>query len=54
MAYKPEQVDRRHPYCKGALRRLARDSKKAATRKRRRAEKLDPENAPARVIRGYW
>jgi hypothetical protein len=53
MAYKPEQVDRRYPYCKGCLNRLNRDAKKAAKRTRRRAERRDPENAPTRFTKGW-
>ena len=47
MAYKPEQIDRRYPYCDGAKRRMVRDAKKAAKRKRRRAERpvlVDPKD----------
>lgn len=54
MSYKPEQISRcRRMLCRKAAARAARTAKKAATRLRRRAERVDPEDAPALFRRGY-
>lgn len=55
MAYKPEKIDphAHHVLCPKSLARSRRTAKKAATRLVRRAAKRDPENAPARIYRGW-
>lgn len=54
MAYKPEQ---KHHWIgkmtRKAAARAARTAKKAVTRLRRRAERHDPEGAPATFRQGY-
>lgn len=52
MAYKPEMI-KRHRLCDGAATRAKRTAKKAVTRLRRRAERRDPENAPATFRKGW-
>lgn len=53
MAYKPERCGYHTYLCSKAEARARRDAKKAATRLARRAAKRDPENAPARFMRGW-
>lgn len=45
-----EQITRRTPPSHKS--RMRRSEKRAAARARRRAERKDPENAPAKMIRG--
>lgn len=52
MAYKPEAVHRTH-LTRKAQARARRTAKRAATRLVRRASRRDPENAPARFLRGW-
>lgn len=53
MSYKPEKIGSVCYLTRKAEARARRSAKRAATRVVRRAAKLDPEGAPARVFRGW-